>query len=105
MEIDGIHTGRSRKGNWWARLADGRCITVFRRHDGGYGWCIADGKGEPRFSRCTYDSEAEAMDAAAGWLAHWASREEEDEGQALLFGSGFRTPPSGGRQCPTTTSV
>jgi hypothetical protein len=69
MEIDGIETGRSRRGNWWCRLADGRCVTVFRRHDGLYGWCLADGKGEPRFSRCGFESEAEAVDAVACRLA------------------------------------
>ena len=50
---------RSKKGNLW-RLWDGLNLTVFRRRDGFYGWCIADDDG-PRYANQVYKTEADAM--------------------------------------------
>jgi hypothetical protein len=53
---------RSGKGNLYRRLPNGECLTIFPR-DGGWAWCRADGDSPPRFSRLTYDTEEEALDA------------------------------------------
>jgi hypothetical protein len=49
----------SRKGNLW-RTWRGRTLTVFRRADGDWAWCIHDGKAA-RYSGAFAD-EAEAFD-------------------------------------------
>ena len=50
---------RSRKGNLWHNY-DGMTLTVFRRDDGWYAWCIADSE-ETRFSRGAYEEEGDAI--------------------------------------------
>jgi hypothetical protein len=52
---------RSRKGNLWCRRGE-LTLTVFRRDADRYLWCIHDGH-LPRFSRVTYRSEGEALEA------------------------------------------
>ncbi len=52
---------RSNKGNVW-REWDGVTITIFRRQDGRWGWCIADEDG-PRYSTGGYETQADARTA------------------------------------------
>ena len=54
---------RSSKGNrtrWW----DGQRVTVYRTEHDTFGWCIAAGDGDRRFSEGDYDTEEEAMESA-----------------------------------------
>lgn len=51
--------GRSTKGNL-CRQWDGVTLTIFKRDDECFGWCIADGE-ETRYSSGKFDSEEEAM--------------------------------------------
>ncbi len=58
---------RSAKGNLWTRLGeDGPTITVFRKRQGGYGYCICTDA--PTFSPGAYESEREAQEAVWDWL-------------------------------------
>jgi hypothetical protein len=51
----------SERGNMWREMGEHR-VTVFRREDGRYSWCVHDGE-RPRYSRQHYDTEAEALRA------------------------------------------
>jgi hypothetical protein len=64
--------GRSRKGNLWCRLDDGRAATVFPSHGrpDRYSWCISDGLAT-RYSRAVYVTETDAL-----WGLRWALEEE-----------------------------
>lgn len=58
---------RSAKGNLWTRLSeDGPTITVFRKRQGGYGYCIYTDA--PAYSPGAYETEQEAQEAAWDWL-------------------------------------
>jgi len=72
---------RTPTGNLWTQLRDGRRLTLFRRQDGLFAWCIADGDG-PRFSRRGWKTEGEAADAM------W---EELDGGERDRRGRGGRS--------------
>lgn len=50
---------RSKKGNL-SRQWEGRSLTVFRRKDGTFAWCIADDDG-PTYSEGTFEDEREAI--------------------------------------------
>ena len=61
---------RRKPGNVW-RHWDGITLTVFRRDDGYYGWCIAD-EFDKRYSRIGYEDQDAAMGALSeelgvGW--------------------------------------
>lgn len=61
---------RSRRGNLWRRLPDGRAATVFAYdRDGwhGYKWCVGDGV-NTRYGRRVYGTEDEALAALLGEL-------------------------------------
>jgi hypothetical protein len=61
---------RSRKGNLWKRLDDGRTATVFARPDGrGFSWCLHDGE-RPRYDPAAYELECDALDALNVALEH-----------------------------------
>jgi hypothetical protein len=66
---------RSRRGNWWRTLPDGRNATIFERPAGSgcYRWCLADSDG-PRFSRLAYFSP----EAAVYGLEHTLAWEAPD---------------------------
>ena len=49
----------SAKGNRW-RHWEGMTLTLFRREDDYFGWCIVDSE-RKRFSPCGYGEEEEAM--------------------------------------------
>ncbi|KKN04011.1 hypothetical protein LCGC14_1101740 [marine sediment metagenome] len=57
---------RSRKGNLW-RHWEGKTLTVFKRKDGYFGWCVSDSEGT-RFSRGAFEEEVDAVDALADEL-------------------------------------
>lgn len=63
--LDAFVTGfrRSKRGNLW-RVYAGRTLTVFRRTDGRWGWCVADDYGTD-FSSGGYLETADAI--AALW--------------------------------------
>lgn len=50
---------RSNKGNLW-RHWDGLSLTIFKRRDGFFGWCLADDDG-PRYSTRVFESETDAI--------------------------------------------
>lgn len=52
---------RSAKGNL-CRDLDGTIVTVFRRRNGSYRWCIAYPQGPPQFATSTYATEEGAME-------------------------------------------
>jgi hypothetical protein len=60
---------RSHKGNLWRRWG-GLTVTVFKNKDDLYAWCIAGSKadGRPRFSRCHWVTEDEAVEAVLNVL-------------------------------------
>jgi hypothetical protein len=53
---------RSNRGNLW-RTWDNATLTVFKRDDGRFAWCIAGSDGQPRYSEGTYGYEAEALES------------------------------------------
>ena len=55
---------RSRKGNSWQRLPDGRTVTIFRAKQGGFSWCISDSD-DPSFSGRFETEEAAMSDLCA----------------------------------------
>jgi hypothetical protein len=55
---------RSQKGNLW-RTWQGMTLTVFRRDDDSFAWCVVDADGERRFSRGTYEDESDAIGGLA----------------------------------------
>ncbi|MCA9078250.1 MAG: hypothetical protein KDA93_24695 [Planctomycetaceae bacterium] len=56
---------RSRRGNIWRTWQD-RCLTVFRRDDEYYSWCIASSSDdEPEFSPKKFVTQKEALDDLA----------------------------------------
>jgi hypothetical protein len=57
---------RNRKGNLW-RHWEGKMVTVFRRDDRFYGWCIAS-PAKRRFSSGRHDCEEDAMSGLASEL-------------------------------------
>jgi hypothetical protein len=61
---------RSKRGNWWRTLPDGRNATVFERPVGSgyFSWCVAD-SGGPQFSRQQYMSPGAAVAALEDALA------------------------------------
>jgi hypothetical protein len=59
---------RNRKGNLW-REWEGWILTVFRRRNGRYGWCIASEERGTDYSPETYDTEDEALAALADMYA------------------------------------
>ncbi|MGC1274343.1 MAG: hypothetical protein WBC44_11605 [Planctomycetaceae bacterium] len=56
------HWQRSRRGNLY-RHWDGATVTIFKRSDGWYGWCVSDTDGT-QFSRGGYATKADAIHAA-----------------------------------------
>ncbi len=50
---------RSKRGNLW-REYSGLTLTIFKRKDGFYGWCIAAAD-SPQFSPHSFGSEKEAL--------------------------------------------
>lgn len=50
---------RSKKGNRW-RHWEGATLTIFKRRDECFGWCIADGE-ENQFSSSGFETEADAI--------------------------------------------
>lgn len=50
---------RSKKGNRW-RHWDGVTLTIFKRDDECFGWCIADGE-ETQFSTDEFETEVDAI--------------------------------------------
>jgi hypothetical protein len=53
---------RTAKGNLW-RPYDGLSLTIFRRADGSYSWCIATEDEGPRYSTARFETEDEAIDS------------------------------------------
>lgn len=64
---------RSAKGNLWKRFGDeGPTITIFRRPQGGFGYCIYTDA--PTFSQTAYETEREAQVAVWDWLERQRER-------------------------------
>lgn len=57
---------RSRKGNCW-RTWEGMTLTIFKRDDGFFGWCVASAD-DRRFSSGGYELEGDAMSALGSEL-------------------------------------
>ena len=64
LEFTQLHNWqRSKKGNLW-RHHDGQTLTVFKRLDNLFSWCISGSDG-PDFSEGTYETEEDALLALA----------------------------------------
>lgn len=63
--VDNFEMGfkRSKKGNL-RRTYEGCTLTIFKRADGYFAWCISE-DGEVNYSPVTYDTEDEALDGLA----------------------------------------
>ena len=55
---------RSKRGNLWRNWL-GMTLTIFKRDDGYFGWCIVDSE-EKQFSPGGFESEEDAMSSAGG---------------------------------------
>ena len=65
---------RSKKGNLWRRLDDGRNVTVFKdQFCERFLWCIASGRDDVVYSPDSYDTELGAVEA----LLEELDRDEE----------------------------
>jgi hypothetical protein len=58
---------RSRRGNIW-RKYDESTVTVFKRDDERFGWCISRSEDDVEFSPDDYASEEEAVDSVGAIL-------------------------------------
>lgn len=50
---------RSKKGNLWRRW-EGMLLTIIKRNEDCFGWCVAEDD-ETQFSSDTFDTESDAM--------------------------------------------